>query len=1124
MSHLDAFKAHFEYYDQIYLNTTNWNIQVTYDYSKLENAGTELYEFCRDAPKQLAIIRKEIQSNNVIKKIEGKLSVTPTYDTFYRGKELCSELGPMCRMATIGSQDELHEITKLMRSTNADQAYVDFGTEAGDSYLDGKEPEPTNFLATETVFSTLSCPPGFQPIHTRDSLHDETDCFKIIKKKATRHEQVQACHKAHNSRLYHPRNLVDIEKFDKLLPKGISKEFWLGNRYSFYEKPDVQSCYYSEQAEKVVMRYNWDEHCGLYHPEESGKFPAICHVNGIRRNISYGSQEFFNVLSNHFHNHAGGFTLRRANEGLYFHDAKRKHQSICICEEDSAYHRIRKNYRMNLLDKIDTATKNIKQECKAVMDPIKTSPYIIVNRRDANARTKRIAPIIPIIASAFRAGGPLFNFAKGGLGLASKAPSIVGQTAKVVPKLGVKSRFINTMKKTPWFSTLSTLGLTAMVIDDALEDNTPGSHHIQHMPINANISEEIIKSLRENANAKVSSQKFNMLNTQLTHLNDALHATVQLGAVSARIDKFMIEFKYRSFYVSEQFKAYNSLIDIITSKVFNNPAITAAMLKASKSLPPSFGFLSDNVFEIMETASVTCEVEGTKAVVNLLLPIVHEQGVLCVWKGRPLPYETSDGTAVLPKYEASYIALSSDLDKYALVHLDDLNACRQQDYYMCTNLPMLTSSVRSCMYSHFKNDDIAARDCHFFKLGKKNVFELDSENFLHYYTKEPVKAIVKCWDDNKYDFQDSQTLSGLGKMFVQPGCAVEVNHHYYAFNPKLPDRQITREVFRANVEDANKFLTLPQDTSYLDDIYVPVAPTQSQGSPEDDDELDWTIVECLVYTMLVVVITTALVALFCYFCRKDPKACQDRVLGCLLGDDEDDESTQYTCTNNDPIIRRRSTNTGSRSRLSINNNSARSRNVVEKSNQSGDNRELEVADLLDRLREVEEEDDDLNDTGSTIPPPSIICEERRRNPPRSRRQTICISCEDKVDGPKVEENRKAPSHYCTLPRELPGPPMKSPPTTSPPITPLKFTPLLRTDTSTIQHPSVEDDSHNIPQSLFKQLGLEHDVTPEQMERRTKWQTNAVMELTDKRKPISKTRTESARKLTSKAEKSRDTSL
>ena len=96
--------------------------------------------------------------------------------------------------------------------------------------------------------------------------------------------------------------------------------------------------------------------------------------------------------------------------------------------------------------------------------------------------------------------------------------------------------------------------------------------------------------------------------------------------------------------------------------------------------------------------------------------------------------------------------------------------------------------------------------------------------------KEPVKAIVKCWDDNKYDFQDSQTLSGLGKMFVQPGCAVEVNHHYYAFNPKLPDRQITREVFRANVEDANKFLTLPQDTSYLDDIYVPVAPTQSQAS------------------------------------------------------------------------------------------------------------------------------------------------------------------------------------------------------------------------------------------------------------------------------------------------------
>ena len=158
MSNLDAFKAHVEYYDQIYLNTTNWNIQVTYDYSKLENAGTELYEFCRDAPKQLAIIRKEIQSNNVIKKIEGKLSVTPTYDTFYRGKELCSELGPMCRMASIGSQDELHEITKLMRSTNADQAYVDFGTDAGDSYLDGKEPEPTNFLATETVFSTLSSP------------------------------------------------------------------------------------------------------------------------------------------------------------------------------------------------------------------------------------------------------------------------------------------------------------------------------------------------------------------------------------------------------------------------------------------------------------------------------------------------------------------------------------------------------------------------------------------------------------------------------------------------------------------------------------------------------------------------------------------------------------------------------------------------------------------------------------------------------------------------------------------------------------------------------------------------------------------------------------------------------
>ena len=271
---------------------------------------------------------------------------------------------------------------------------------------------------------------------------------------------------------------------------------------------------------------------------------------------------------------------------------------------------------------------------------------------------------------------------------------------------------LNTAKKPAYYaSMLGTVGMTGLAIEDAIND---GGEFEKLNNVTSELYDSVdqYKQLDHATAAAVErlTVKDSAMHDHLLGLDGALQTTVILNSVSSAVDQMTLSFRAKADLVKSTFNSYNKIVDALTSKVFNEPLITKGIFSASKNLPSNYGFLSDNLFDIINTATTSHSLTDSILSVNLHIPVVHDKVILYLFKAFELPYTTEEGQAVLPIYEAPFIAVTADLKYYALVHPRDLIACTYKDQFLCPSLPLMSNAVQTCIFAHFLKNDLKAKN------------------------------------------------------------------------------------------------------------------------------------------------------------------------------------------------------------------------------------------------------------------------------------------------------------------------------------------------------------------------------------------------------------------------------
>ena len=790
----------------------------------MEISASNFVELCNSAPNTLRSMEKTVRAVTDVD-FDPKYRTSVIRVNYMAAEDRCQGMELNCHVSQIDSYAEQERIRVYLNKHKIRRAYLQYCTNNGQIFSQDKKVSPQDYMAKQAIEARV-CPHDMQKVRIRD----ETFCLALPQAPMTKHQAQVYCHTKYGAKLFEPVNATRLhEVVQALSPIKGQNDYWLNGQYSTGQIPDVLPCA-GHTGDVMNVFYRWNKDCVEFCRDFTRKIGSICIKSGTFRNLTIFNSELSSHLATDFKAHPGALSFLPITQEYVLEDISTPLSVVCTCKVDKYQEQMKEHYQNLLLQKTEAAISTIERSCKATNDPIENSPYIIYNGGHINKK-KRSLPML--IMSAFRrVSSVLGGFARGTV-------RATGQIGRQVANAGAKAKqtfskvktFLPSLKKTAYLTTsASAIGVTALAIDQYLKKGSFTSVH------GTNFSDEI-KQAFHNIDYTATDQlhhsstvlgltlsnrnRIHSITRAISAITGSLMAVTRLNGISLAVDQIMINFNDKMTMVRDHFAAYNKIIDALTSKVFTDPHLTNTIVQASKQLPNDYAFMSENIFDLMKTASISHELEDELLIVNLFIPIVKQSLILYLFKGNPLPYQVEGGISVIPKYEAAYIAVSEDARKYALVRPQDLITCEYKNMYLCNSIPLFSREVKTCIYSHFTNNFLQAKDCHFYKLGDENHFQFTNDHILHYYVTTPIAAEIRCEEDGLFRPWRTFTINGTSQMKVRPGCQVEVGQQFISINPRMPTGPITRDMFASGVPQAEKFLKLPVDTSHLDEVHIP---------------------------------------------------------------------------------------------------------------------------------------------------------------------------------------------------------------------------------------------------------------------------------------------------------------
>ena len=431
MQNTQTFKSHFEYYDQIFLNTTSWVLQLSYNLSTLEHHATELLEACNNIPGQLKDLRNEIEVRRtpLLKQALFVHTNNGIGFDFLSAQDTCLSMGPKCEMAEISSLNDEKLFLETLENNDINQALINYYTDDGEIKSKSQVLPIDHFLAWKKFHARI-CPKQYRMKYYHP---DTADCFHFVANNSLNTNGfyynwgTTYCHELSRGDIYAMDSPEDMQKlrFD-FKEREYRKDWWIFGSWTSSPNLPVCSESYKLSFSRSHFYYDINQNCVITDDSES-THGVICHLDGDTRDLTLHSSDMDTLLQTKFIDRPGAVILKTG--GLYtIQDRHERHPTMCQCTVNEHFETIHSTFKKNLLLKIDSAHKSINQVCENVLMPIKNSPYIDVTEPDsAGHRDKRF---LGAIMSAFRSSSGLFA------NIARQAPAASGHFKQLLQPLG----------------------------------------------------------------------------------------------------------------------------------------------------------------------------------------------------------------------------------------------------------------------------------------------------------------------------------------------------------------------------------------------------------------------------------------------------------------------------------------------------------------------------------------------------------------------------------------------------------------------------------------------------------------------------------------------------------------
>ena len=449
-------------------------------------------------------------------------------------------------------------------------------------------------------------------------------------------------------------------------------------------------------------------------------------------------------------------------------------------------------FKENLLQKLSFVKNSIHQRCTEQYYQIRSNPYL----SSVDQRQKRF------LGSAVK--------------LAFRSVKTALRSNNFVPKLKTVTRVAGTA---------AAVGLTGVAIHDLVDSQQFKQDvldKIEENPTEA-LHNKILQLQDMHKYYRTTDFKHNkddLNNEFLSNISNSLHYNTELQATSIILDNLLLYFNAMMSQVESQYDSFMNIIESIISNIPTHDVnLQKAIIETAKQLPYQFSFISDNIYDILNTARVEHSINDTHVTSYIKTSIINPDSSLFLYKAVPLPYKTRSGKSIIPHFETKYVAVTNGYNYYTLINSDELLPCQKGSYFMCQNMNLYTKDSDSCVYAHFMGDNFnAGKVCNFYELSESNLFKLSADHTVHYFVPEAQKAIVTCLTNSTLQYKTSVTLKGTDTYKIPPGCSIETSG-FYSVNPKFPiGYNLPKSA--APISNLNKILDLPEDTSFLDNVYI----------------------------------------------------------------------------------------------------------------------------------------------------------------------------------------------------------------------------------------------------------------------------------------------------------------
>ena len=381
----NCFKSEFNYVDQIFLNTSEWIFETTFDHEKFSQVVDSSQEDCVKIIDELDLLYTNLEDIDNVNENSTKYFILTDNVTHEVAQEQCHKSGPSCKLATVSDRHTFDRLAKLLIESKVENGHIHYQAKNGKIYDNNKNlVDPSNYIFTHYI-EIISCPKKYKLING--------NCLRPLFSLTDRHDSEKLC-KQLNSEIFELKTKDDYRALSQMdLSKSKQEGFWLGGEYelgtfptssdTFCQKRHSAKWWPEQQptGEKYLYwlkDYNCLDDSDLDYENNYSrrKYHTICRTSPFHTyHAKEDPNELQKLLHDHFENVYGSFQI--SSEGtlkLSYQDSKAA--AICSCKVHAELSQSQNFLKQNLLAKIAYVKSSIKQKCDKTIAEIKNNPYI----------------------------------------------------------------------------------------------------------------------------------------------------------------------------------------------------------------------------------------------------------------------------------------------------------------------------------------------------------------------------------------------------------------------------------------------------------------------------------------------------------------------------------------------------------------------------------------------------------------------------------------------------------------------------------------------------------------------------------------------------------------------------